>query len=266
MQLSVTGHRTFISTGGQPFETAKPAVLLLHGAGLDHSVWTLQARYLAHHGHAVIAPDLPGHGRSEGTPLTSIGGLAFWCGALLEALRIDQASIVGHSMGALIALSIAATHPAHVRNLCLVAAAAEMPVHPDLLAAARDDVRKASALIAMWGFGPAGQVGGNDIPGLQMRLAGQRLLERSAPGALAADLMACAGYKDGLSDAGRISVPTHLLLGTDDRMTPPAKGRQLASAMSRVPGGATVTVLSDCGHMIIAERPNETTNALIANV
>jgi len=264
MQTTVAGSSVFLSTGGQELDARKPAVLLLHGAGLDHSVWTLQARYLAHHGRSVIVPDLPGHGRSDGAPLTSIGDLAHWCWSLLDSLELDRVSLVGHSMGALIALAMAATEPKRVRSLCLIAAAAEMPVHPDLLAAARDDLETASALISMWGFGPTGQVGGNRVPGMQIRLAGQRLVERSKPGVLAADLIACSNYGDGLRDAGKVQAPAHLLLGAEDRMTPPGKGRQLATAMVQSAGGTKITVLPSCGHMIMAERPNETIDVLAA--
>jgi pimeloyl-ACP methyl ester carboxylesterase len=264
MELSVAGSSVFVATGGQPLDKAKPAILLLHGAGLDHSVWTLQARYLAHHGHTVIAPDLPGHGRSHGAALPSIEALAQWGWSLLDALAIERATIAGHSMGALIALHMAATQPMRTRALCLVAAAAEMPVHPELLSAARDDLGTASALIAMWGFGQDGQVGGNKIPGLQMRLAGERLIQRSHPGVLAADLNACDAYRNGPHDAALVEAPTHLLLGTEDRMTPLSKGRQLAAMMGKVAGGAKVTALPGCGHMIMAERPDETTDVLMS--
>lgn len=264
MEISVRGHAVHVATGGQPLDIDKPAVLLLHGAGLDHSVWALQARYLAHHGQTVIAPDLPGHGRSGGAPLASIAELAQWCWSLLDALHIGRCLVAGHSMGALIALHMAATSSARIRALCLMAASAEMPVHPDLLAAARDDLAKASALIAMWGFGPAGQVGGNTVPGLQMRLAGERLIERSRPGVLAADLVACDAYRSGVADAAAIEAPVYLLLGAEDRMTPPGKGRQLAAAMTKVKGAAKVAILPGCGHMIMAERPDAATDTLFA--
>lgn len=263
MQLDLAGSSVFFSTGGQALDNGKPAVLLLHGAGLDHSVWTLQARYLAHHGRSVIAPDLPGHGRSGGTALPTIADLAQWCWSLMDALQIDRVNIAGHSMGALIALSAASRRPRAVQSLCLIAAAAEMPVHPDLLTAARDDLALASALISMWGFGTAGQVGGNPVPGLQMRLGGQRLLERSRPGVLATDLGACDSYRDGERDAAQVLAPTHLLLGAEDRMTPPAKGRQLAATMTQANNGARITILPGCGHMIMAERPDEAIDTLM---
>src|SRR5216683_3323404 len=69
MQLSVNGSDTFVATGGRDFDAALPTIVLLHGAGFDHSSWALHSRWFAHHGHNVLAPDLPGHGRSSGADL-----------------------------------------------------------------------------------------------------------------------------------------------------------------------------------------------------
>ena len=66
MRFSVDGKPAFAATGGRPFDPALPALVFLHGAGMDHTVWTLQTRYFAHHGWSVLALDLPGHGGSEG--------------------------------------------------------------------------------------------------------------------------------------------------------------------------------------------------------
>src|ERR1700755_2648630 len=112
MNLSVNGHEAFAATGGRDFDPSLPAVLFLHGAGFDHSAWALQTRWFAHHGFAVLAPDLPGHGRSQGPALKSIAEMADWTAALLEAAGSGSAHLIGHSMGSLIALETAARHPA----------------------------------------------------------------------------------------------------------------------------------------------------------
>ena len=69
MQLSVNGTDVFVATGGKPFDPSLPAVVMIHGAGFDHSTWALHSRWFAHHGYSVLAPDLPGHGRSGGKAL-----------------------------------------------------------------------------------------------------------------------------------------------------------------------------------------------------
>ena len=108
MHIIVDGNETYVGTGGRKFDPALPAVVFLHGAGLDHSVWALLARAFAHHGFGVLAPDLPGHGRSAGAPLATIAALADWTAALVDAAGASKARLVGHSMGSLIALETAA--------------------------------------------------------------------------------------------------------------------------------------------------------------
>ena len=61
MKIQLDGKTVFAATGGRPFDADKPAVIFLHGAGMDHTVWSLQTRYFAHHGWSVLAVDLPGH-------------------------------------------------------------------------------------------------------------------------------------------------------------------------------------------------------------
>src|SRR6202795_3235281 len=98
MQLSVNGIETFVATGGREFDTSLPAVVFLHGAGFDHTTWALHSRWFAHHGHGVLAPDLPAHGRSSGAPLPDIAAMADWTAALLDAAGTTTAKLVGHSM------------------------------------------------------------------------------------------------------------------------------------------------------------------------
>src|SRR3979490_263248 len=137
MHLSVNGIDTFVATGGREFDSSLPAIVLLHGAGFDHTVWALHSRWFAHHGFGVLAPDLPGHGRSSGAPLPTIADMADWTAALLDAAGAAKAQLVGHSMGSLIALETAARHPSKVSPLSLIGTAATMTVGPELLQAAQ---------------------------------------------------------------------------------------------------------------------------------
>ncbi|MCI0429800.1 MAG: alpha/beta fold hydrolase [Rhodospirillales bacterium] len=258
MDVAVDGNRVFAATGGRPFDPAQPTVLFIHGAGMDHTVWALQTRYLAHHGRSVLAVDLPGHGRSGGALLRSIAEMASWIVRLLDAAGVQSAALVGHSMGALIALEVAAAAPARVRSLGLLGVAERMPVHPDLQAAADGNRRLAPELVSSWGHGRSGHLGGNPAPGLWMMGGSLQLLERAPPGALAADLAACNAYDGALAAAARVTCPTLLLLGALDRMTPPAKAKPLADAIKR----ARTVVLPAAGHMLMSERPDAVIDAL----
>src|SRR5260221_5887943 len=133
MQLIINGKDPFVATGGREFDKSQPAIVLLHGAGFDHSTWALHSRWFAHHGFGVLAPDLPGHARSSGAPLPAIAEMADWTAALLDAAGAAKAKLVGHSMGSLIALEPPAGNPAKVSALGLIATSAARTVGPDLL-------------------------------------------------------------------------------------------------------------------------------------
>ena len=109
MQLPVNGNDVFVATGGKPFDPTLPAVVLIHGAGFDHSTWALHTRWFAHHGYSVLAPDRPAHGRSGGQPLSTIADMADWIAALLDAAKAPKARLIGHSRGSRIALVCGAT-------------------------------------------------------------------------------------------------------------------------------------------------------------
>lgn len=258
MELTVNDAPVFAHTGGRPFDPALPAVVLIHGAGMDHTVWSLQSRYLAHHGRSVLAVDLPGHGRSGGEPLASIAALADWVVALLDAAGAPRATLAGHSMGALVALEAASRYPDRVAALALLGVAERMPVHPDLLKAAADNDPLAIELVTGWGFGPRGHVGGNAAPGLALVPTGRRLMGRQKPGVLGIDLAACNAYTRGAEAGARVACPALFLLGALDRMTPAKAGRALAALVA----DATVSVLPGVGHMVMVEAPDATTDAL----
>src|SRR5262249_6225902 len=139
MQFIVQGYPAFAYTGGRPFDPKLPAVVFMHGAAMDHSVWQWQSRYFAHHGRSRLAIDLPGHGRRSGPARDTIEANAAWVRAFPDAAGPRRAALVGHSMGALTALEIAATDPQRVSRLALAGAAVPMTVSSGFLEAARDE-------------------------------------------------------------------------------------------------------------------------------
>ena len=259
MQLSVNGVDTFVATGGRPFDKSLPAVVLLHGAGFDHSTWALHSRWFAHHGFSVLAPDLPGHGRSVGKLLPTIADMADWTAALLDAAGATKARLVGHSMGSLIALEAAARHPDKVSGLSLIGTAAVMTVGPDLLKAAEANDAAAIDMVSIWGLGFRAELGGSLAPGLWMHQGAQRTLQNCAPGVLHNDLAACNAYQNALAAAAQIRAPVTFILGERDMMTPAKAGKTLAAA---IPHARTV-VLPGAGHMMMVEQPDELLAALM---
>jgi pimeloyl-ACP methyl ester carboxylesterase len=258
MRIQVNGGDAFVATGGKNFDSSRPLMVFLHGAGMDHSVWALLARAFAYHGCAVLAPDFPGHGRSAGAPLTSIAALADWTAALIDAAGAKAARLVSHSMGSLVALETAARHPEKVTGLGLISTTATMRVSDDLLNAAKTDDHAAVDMIAIWGEGYRATLGGSQAPGLWMLGGAERLLERAQPGAIFADLSACNAYQDALSAAAKIDVPSIIIQGSHDLMTPAKGGKALAAAIPN----CRLAVIEGAGHMLMSERPDDVLAAL----
>ncbi|HUH94156.1 MAG TPA: alpha/beta hydrolase [Casimicrobiaceae bacterium] len=258
MRINVAGRGAYAYTGSRDFDPSLPTLAFVHGAANDHSVWALQSRYFAHHGWNVVAVDLPGHGRTGGEPLATVPAVADWLVSLLDALRVERAALVGHSMGALATLHAAAGHPDRVTRLALLGASAPMPVGGVLLEAARRDDHLALELITGWSYSPSDQLGGNPMPGLWMTGNGLRLMERSRPGELYADLKACHEYADGLGAAARVRCPTLVVIGERDQMVPPQNAAGLIGALA----DRRVVRLRDCGHSLMLEAPDAVLDAL----
>ena len=262
MDLLIRERNTRIYTGGRPFNREQPAVVLIHGAGHDHSVWTYQARHLAHRGYAVVAPDLPGHGASDGPALDSIDSLADWIVDLLDGLGLTRVSLVGHSMGSLIALAVAGRAAQRIDRLILVGSVAPMPVAPMLIEAARTDRDRAHAMINQWSYTPTGQLGASSTPGMSLIGLNRSLMAHQQAGVLAADLQACNDWQDGLRLAADIPCPTLLICGERDQMTPPRAVKPLYDALVNSTGHARMMVLPGTGHAMMAESPDALSNAI----
>jgi pimeloyl-ACP methyl ester carboxylesterase len=261
MKLVVDGREAYAYTGGKPFDPALPCVVFLHGAMNDHGVWTLLARWFAHHGHAVLAPDLPGHMRSAGPALASVPALADWVLALLDAAGVPQAAVAGHSMGSLVALQAAAQAPARVTRLALLGTCVPMPVPQALLELSRTDPLAAIDRVVTYSFSTLAAKPSYPGPGHWLRgsaLALMRLVLRAQgdPLLFHTDFSACNGYAGGLDAAAQVRCPATLVLGRDDQMTAPRLAREVAQRLR-----ATVHTVP-AGHFVMQESPDAVLAAL----
>jgi pimeloyl-ACP methyl ester carboxylesterase len=265
MRLRVDGpagaHEAYVYTGGKDFDASLPTLVFVHGAMHDHSVWTLLARWFAHHGFAVLAPDLPGHSQSAGPPLDSVEKIASWLLALTSAAGVEQAGFVGHSMGSLVALEAAAQAPDRARRLALIGTAYPMVVSAALLDAARTD--PFAAIDSVNAFSHSTLAGKPSYPGPGMWLHGanRMLMRRMQAGQHEANLFlndfeVCNRYAGGLAAAARVTCPTTLILGARDQMTGPKQTAEIARALH----ARTLTLAS--GHALMTEAPEALLQAL----
>jgi pimeloyl-ACP methyl ester carboxylesterase len=259
MQFEANGKSIYAYTGGRNFDAKLPTVVFVHGAQCDHSVWILQSRYLAHHGYGVLALDLPGHGRSEGPALASVGELAEWIAAVLDLAGIRQARLVGHSMGSLIALECAARHPAQVAKIALLATAYPMKVSEQLLEATKNDEPAAQDMVNIWSHLAYAQYPNNPGPGFWLIGENLRLMQRQKPGVMHVDFSACNAYAGGAEAAARLQCPALFLIARRDAMTPARSAQAFALSVN----GARIVTIEGSGHNMMGEKPDEVLDALV---
>jgi pimeloyl-ACP methyl ester carboxylesterase len=260
VNFTVDGRQAFAYTAAHALDPARPAVVFAHGAGLDHSWFGLQSRYFGYHGRNVLALDFPGHGRSEGPPLATVPDMADWILRLLDAARLQEAAVVGHSMGALVALECAVRHPGRVDRIALLGVAYPMKVSAAFLDAARRNLHDAYDMETIWGHAPQVPLGSNPNPGMWMYGDTLARLERLAPGVLHNDLRACNEYAGGEAAAAKIKCPALFVLGRRDQMTAPKSGLAFANSIP----GAQVVQIAPSGHSLMAESPDAVLDALAA--
>jgi len=225
----------------------KPTILLMHGSGLSHIVWSFHEQFYSTQGFNVLSVDLPGHGNSEGPSLQSIEEISDWIKSLMTKLNIEKIIIIGHSQGALVGIDFAARYPKFILSLVLVAGTYKMPVNQDLIDYAEAGDEKAILLMMKWGYeGSKAFIGGNPV---------KKIINssREIREILAVDLNACNNYKDGKESLKKISCPTLCIFGDLDKMVPLEVGNKMASMINK----SETKIINNCGHMIIFEKAFE---------
>lgn len=258
MRLDVNGHETFVSTGGRDFDPAGKVLLFIHGSGQSHLSWTLQGRFFANRGWQVLAPDVPGHYLSAGDPLESCEAVADWCADFLTAAGVEKSTVIGHSQGGLVALDMAARHGNRVEKLALLGSAQAIPVNDYLINLAAEKEAKAIKFMVSWSHSAEGHKFDHTMPGQSHLGAGAEVMGQNAPGVLLTDLKACNDYTVGADAAEKVTCPTLMIFGRNDRMVPAKFGMKLGGMID----GAESHVIEKCGHFLQSERSMETNNIL----
>ena len=237
----------FVSTGGMDFDKKKPSILLMHGSGLSHIVWSLHEQFYVSQGFNVLSVDIPGHGNSEGPSLKSIEEISDWIRSLMRTLDILKITIIGHSQGSLVGIDFASRYPDLISKLVLVAGSYKMPVNQDLIDLAEAGDEKAILLMMKWGYeGSKAFIGGNPVK--KIIKSSRDIIE-----ILAVDLNACNNYKNGEKSLEKINCSTLCIFGDLDKMVPVKAGTKMSERIKN----SETKIISNCGHMIIFEKAFE---------
>jgi pimeloyl-ACP methyl ester carboxylesterase len=255
MDFLVNGNRSYCYTGGKAFDAAKPTAIFIHGALNDHSVWILQTRYLAHHGWNVLAVDLPGHCRSDGPPPATVAEAAGFILALMDAAGLSKAALIGHSLGSLVALEVAARAPERASHLVMVGTAFPMKVSAALLEGSLTDPPRAIDMVNVFSHStlapPPSALGpGTWVFGGSRALMRRVLASNPRVNIFHAGFKACDDYTGGLEAMAAVTAPVLFVLGRKDQMTPPKAAQALIARAPR-----SKVVLLEAGHHLMLEAP-----------
>lgn len=228
-----------------------PVVILLHAFPLDGRMWNAVAAGLAGKCR-VIAPDLPGFGESDlGPSDRSIADMADDIAALMDHLGIAQATVGGLSMGGYVSLAFAARHAQRLRGLIL--ADTRAAADSDTARAARAD---ALTLVQTRGVEPyvERQVAALLSASASDQVRAQvRALGRQRPEGVCAGIRALRDRPDRRAELAGIRCPTLVLVGSEDKISPPSEMAEIARAIP----GARLTEIAGAGHLSNLEKPEE---------
>jgi len=244
--VTIAGKRVFYALyqGGV---LSKRNLALVHGAGGSHLDWPAPLRRLK--GADVYDLDLPGHGRSEGRGRSSVSAYRDFLLAFLDAVGLDRATVVGHSMGGGIALDFALNYPDRLAGLILVGSGARLRVAPAILAGILSDFEATVDLVCNYAFGSTATE--------QLKRLGRQRLLKTLPEVLHGDYAACDAF-DVMERLREVRCPTLVIGGTADALTPPKYSVYLRD---HIPG-AELVLVDAAGHMVMLEKPEVVTRAV----
>jgi pimeloyl-ACP methyl ester carboxylesterase len=229
------------------FDARRQSLVFIHGSGSNHSVWSHQYGRM-HKKYNIAAINLPGHGHSGGNGEKNVRDYCLWIKKLLAELDWERAVLVGHSLGAAIALQFAISHPEEIAGIVCIGGGIKMPVNPFFMELLQTNPPEMPVKIidSICKYSLAKE----NRPKFSDPL--RKSISQSKVDVLYGDLSAC-NELDLTQETGKISVPALIICGAEDKMTPPDLSRQLTASISK----AKLEIVERAGHMVMLERPAE---------
>jgi pimeloyl-ACP methyl ester carboxylesterase len=241
MESLSLGNRTVaFRSYGRDIDPDLPPLVLVHGAGGNHLVWPAQVRHLPH--TSVYALDLPGHGASPGPGCSSISAYSEVVRDFVDILELPWFVLAGHSMGGAVALDFGLAYAHRLAGVVAIGAGARMRVSAALLDGILHDYDAATAMMVEHSYHPT-------TAEAEKELYRRHLRENDAH-TLYGDLVACHNF-DLVDRISSSTLPTLLICGQQDQMTPPERSVYLHNHIA----GSELHVIEDAGHNVMIEKP-----------
>ena len=237
--VRINGKQISSWTARKGFVEGRETVLFIHGAGGGQYTWSYQKGFFEKEFNPVII-ELPGHGASGGEGEEEIGKYAEHVYAFLKALGLEKVFLVGHSMGGAITQTLALTHAEMMKGIVLVGTGARLRVFPMILDGIKINFEETVQKINQFSFSRKAQA---DV--IEKSVS---FMLQCRPEVLYGDFLACDRF-DLMNKVEKIVLPTLILCGDDDQLTPVKYSQFLNSRMK----GSKLEVLPNAGHMVMME-------------
>jgi pimeloyl-ACP methyl ester carboxylesterase len=244
----IDGRPMACRVGAEGLRPDRRTLVFVHGSGGDHTHWAQQVTPLEE-AFNIAAVDLPGHGGSRGPGEQEVARYAEWVKNLLDGMGIVKPVLIGHSLGAAVCLSLVIGYDDAASAVVSVGGGATMTVNPAILEGVKRDPAAVIALVVQFSIARANRE----------RLAGPLAegLTRCNPEVLYGDFLAC-DRMDLRETLALIRIPTLIVCGAVDKMTPPA----LSAALKDSIAGARLALIAGAGHFAMLENPEAFNRAL----
>lgn len=244
--ITIQDQRLFYTHQGK-LDSKELTLLLIHGAGGTHLDWPPELRKIE--GYRTVAVDLPGHGRSDPPGCSSIEGYSNIISLAIEKLGLERIVLVGHSMGGAIVQEIGLRCHPQVVGLVLVATGARLKVDPAILNRLLTDYDEAVEVVVEYAWSEGAPA--------ELQAQGRQMLMQNDPAIVYGDYSACNNF-DVMQVVSRINLPTLVISGTSDRLTPLKYSQHLAEILP----AARLEIVENAGHMVMLERPAQVSDAI----
>jgi len=237
--VRINGKQISYWSARKGFIEGKETVLFIHGAGGGQYTWSYQKGFFEKEFNPVIV-ELPGHGASGGEGDEEVARYAEHIYAFLKALGLEKVFLVGHSMGGAITQTLTLTHAEMMKGIVLVGTGARLKVLPMILDGIRNNFEETVRKINQFAFSRKVQA---DL--IEKSVS---FMSQCRPEVLYGDFLACDRF-DRMNEVEKIVLPTLILCGDDDQLTPVKYSQFLNSRIE----GSKLEVLSNAGHMVMME-------------
>jgi pimeloyl-ACP methyl ester carboxylesterase len=222
---------------------SKYMIIFVHGAGGSADLWKYQVGHLSKK-YETLALDLPGHGALGGKGETTVDGYVEYVRKKMDELSIQSAILAGHSMGGAVVMSLALKYPDRCRALILVGTGAKLRVAPMIFRTIKISYTIAVKMMSKILF--------SSKPLSEISSWVEEETRKTSAETLIGDFTACDKF-DIMNSVGDIKVPTLVICGREDQMTPEKYSVYLKEHI----GNSALHVIEGAGHMVTVEKPEE---------